>query len=838
MTSLPLEERIDNFYTIPPTPRIEKLRDLAIDVPYTSELDRERIVTRVHQETEGEPMVLRRAKIFATICREYPVTIEDDSLLAGYLFKTRHAVPYGVSWNGLGWPLSTKGLTEEEIREFEEEIRPYWAGSDGLFKKTRYGLGYSRYSDKQKNLYFVDPDEYPQRLTFVADADYLRVPHVCHHEIQQDKLLRVGFRGFIDEAKEKLESLDFTDFKTDPKDRKKVPFLQAVIIAMEAACEVGPRFAALAKQNAETERDPKRKEELLKMAEINNNVPAKPPETFWEALQCLWTAHFLHWWETPPIGAITLGRVDQHLYPYYEKDLKEGRITKEEAMELIDCFMCKLGEALGVLGAQEDDNVWLGAPIVHHIDLGGTNPDGSDATNDLSYMFLESMGHTRLVQPNLAVLLHKNTPDTFLRRALDISALGLPHPYFFNVESLTNTALNRAASLGGPPVTLDVARNCGVVGCSEPMIRGLDSGYVVGGYMSVPHLIEYIFTRGVCRQYNRKMGVDTGDPNTLETFDDFLAAFEKQVEHVMGLQNSAFNMCELVLAEVEPSIYQSALIGDCIQNGLTREEGGARYNHGAPFGIVGTPDTADCLVAIKQLVYDKKKITMDQLCEAMENDFAGYEEIHQMCLDVPKFGNGDKRADIWHTWVIKMLADRVKQYGNTRGDGKKYLMLVPLQNYVLYGATCGALPSGRSAGYPLSDGISPTHGSDKSGPIAILKSAGSPNPEMILGGAVLNMRLDPNTFESDEGYEYAANILRTFVEQGCQELQFNVVSSETLRAAQKEPERHKDLLVRVAGYSAYFCQLPTPYQDAVIARTEHGLEPWIDPEIDGVRRAC
>lgn len=815
-------ERFERFYTSPVSKRIERLRKEALEAPYIGDIEWEKIYTRVYRETEGEPMIIRRAKILAAICREYPISVTDDeSLMAGHLFLTQNGAPFTVSQNGAAWPNQPK-ITDAQQKELEEEVIPYWAGQDKRFLKTRYGQTFARYSDAQKNLFFQDPFAYPQVSTFIADAEYLRLPHVAHTEPLQEKILAVGLRGFIEDAGEELESFDFTDPETDPKDHKRVLFLKGVIMGLEAVCDVGPRFARLLWEKAKTERDPKRKDELLKMAVINNKVPFSPPESLWEALQCLWTVHFLQFWETPFIGGMTLGRLDQYLYRFYRDDMDQGRLTQEQAQELIDCFCCKLGGSMALLGGIGDEALWAGAPIGHHIDVGGMKPeDGSDATNELSYMFIESVARLRLTGPNLGVLLHNGTPDELLRRAVELLSLGLQHPYFFNNEALLELGLNRAATLGGPPLTLSQARNYGVIGCSEHTVRGHDGGYIGAGGVGVPHLLEFVFTNGKSRVFNRQMSVKTGDPRQFMTFDDVLVAFEEQMRYVMGQVSSGFDIDEMVVAEMEPTVFQSAIIGDCIQKGIPREEGGARYNHGSPACLTGCVDAGNALAAIKALVFDEKKITMDELCDALDNNFEGFEEIRRMCLNVPKFGNDNDEADKWTAWVNLTANTIFQQYGNFRGGGRKYTLQIPLQHSVLSGMTLGALPNGRTAGYPLSDGVSPTHGTDVSGPFAVLKSIGKTSPTSNFGGNVLNMRLEADTFDTEEGIAQTMALLRAFVDEGLTEVQFNVVSTETLRDAQQDPEKYKGLMVRVAGYSAYFTRLPRPFQDAIINRTEH-----------------
>ena len=819
------ETMLDRVLTMKPMPRVERLRGAFLSSKRRGDITKVRTLTRIMKETEGEPMVTRRAKAFAAVVREMPINIAPDELFVGYIASTINSGSVGC-WGGVGPEklLGKQGfiLSDDDMKELREEIIPFWSGPQGKYERTHNGLTYQRFPPEIRELLFVNPEEYPTVGTGVIDADYSRTGHLCHTRPNYEKVLEKGFQGIKKEAEERLNRFDLRDPLTDPDELRKVPFLKGVVMAMEAATEIGKRFAVKARELAEKEEDTKRKAELLKLAEVCDQVPANPARTFYEALQSVWFTHILIWWDTPDVGGISPSRVDRYLYPYYERDIREGRLTKEEAQELVDCWFIKFGEALGLPFAPSIGLApWPGDPINHHMCVGGLKPDGSDATNELSYMFIEAMMHTTLTQPTLGVRIHSKTPDALLIKASQLCALGTGHPAFFNDEAIVPMILGRAA-LGPWPVTIEQARMSSVIGCVEPQLTATDSGHTAGGYLNLTAPLELALTNGWNRFHHRKMGLETGDPKQFKTFEEIREAYKKQLVWLAGNLHVALNINELVEAELEPTAYTSALLGDCIEKGIPREAGGCRYNYGDVVLVVGSNDVGDSLAAIKKLVFEDKKITMGQLCDALDKNFEGYEELRQMLLKAPKFGNDDDYADEQSAWVMHVLVEEVNKYPNTRG-GHRYVGQIPMAYYMSLGKVTGALPSGRQAGEPLSDGISPTRGSDVNGPTAVFKSVGKMNNVEIYDGQAFNFRLDPAIFKVGDGFKRLADLLRVFIDQKIEHVQINVVSSDTLRAAQKEPDKYQDLMVKVAGWNAFFVRLPNDLQDSIIARTEHRL---------------
>jgi|TARA_Y100000310_G_C20693265_1_gene823780 formate C-acetyltransferase len=743
-----------------PTLRIKKLKDAFLKLESTVTIDRARIETRILQQNAGEPMVTRRAKAFAAIVREMPIHIDPDQLLVGYVDSGPY--PAHVFPSNAPMLAGSSRLNDEEKRELTEEIIPVWKEQGLMQNVTHYG-------------------------------------HNIHNF---EKVLSKGFLGYREEAEAELAKLDLTE----PEDLKKAAFLSGVVTAMEAASEIGERFAALAKEMATEEKDASRKADLLKIADVCERVPAHPARTLHEALQTSVFVRMLVMWEIAYDMGFCLGRMDQYLYPFFAGDMREDRSTREEAQELLECYVLKVGNA----GASAS------------MAVGGVLPDGNDATNDLSYMFLEAIMHTRLAGPNIAVLVHSKSPDQFLIKACQLSSLGGGHPQFLNYDVMVAQALARGAT-GGPAVTLRDARTAANVGCLELVIPGKDSGYLYFTHYSNHALaLELVMTNGIRRSDGKQVGLQTGDPRQFTSFEEVQQAFHQQLAEMRRVIQIGGTQREQKLIELYPTLFESALIDDCIAKGMCREDGGAHYNFNVGITQLGTTDAADSLTAIRKLVFDDETMTMGQLCDALDANFEGYDDIQRMCLEAPKFGNDDDYADEQEAWVLHEWVSEFSQMKNLRGGhcspgGSSMSMYVP------EGKILGALPSGRLAGQPLAEANSPSQGQALEGPTAILKSMGKADNIEILGGTPLNIRIMPDVFKDNEGIKRMADLIRVFIDQKIFHLQINVVSSDTLKEAQREPEKHKGLAVKVAGYNAFFTQLNGDLQDAIIARTEHGL---------------
>jgi len=792
---------LDEVLTVKPTPRVERLRQHYLGLENKVVIDVARIRTRVMKETEGEPQVTRRAKAFAAIVRGVPTNIYPDELFVGWLFSEPRGneIPFqGLTGFALFMEkeldtLNTRGndpflIDDEDKRVLKEEIFPYWRAN------------YHAPS--------IPPEAKKLKVGRVRETEMLN-----HFVVNYPKVLQKGLLGVKRDAEERLNRLDLTD----PEDVKKVPFLEGVVLALEAASEIGQRFAARARTLAETERSDTRKAELLDIAEICERVPAHPARSFHEALQCIWFVHMMNGWEVGFHGGISPGRADQYLYPFYKRDIQEGRLTKAEAQELIDSLFMRFSQCFGL---NPNDGFISQYTPGHHIDIGGLKADGTDATNDLSHMFIEALMHTPgMVEPAFGLLVHSKTPEDLLIKACQLTSLGSGNPQFINHDFMVNSLLSRGATVGGQPVSLETAREFGgCVGCHELSFHTMESGWEPSQSQQLAFIMELVMSNGVSRILNKRRGLETGDPRQFSSFEDVREAFQKQVAYEMKRGAIGSNIGE---QKLQPTLFISALTEDCIESGLPREQGGARYSLGAVI-TSGTVDAGNSLAAIRKLVFDEKRVTMDRLCEALENNFEGFEDVLKMCLEAPKFGNDDDYADEQVTWVSHVVASEAKKYKTTYG-GTKYAYQVPMSSYVPLGRIVGALPSGRKSREPISDGVSPTQGSDMNGPTSVLKSIGKINNSELSLGQTLNMKLDPEVFDSDDGVKRLADLIRVFVDQKVDHVQINVVSVDTLKAAQREPENYKDLVVKVAGYNARFVGLHVQVQDSIIARTEHNL---------------
>jgi len=786
-----------------PSPRVETLRQRYLKTEFRYVIDILRIMTRVMKETNGEPAVTRRAKAFAEIVKGVPVNIYDDEPFVGWLFSEPGGEDIRVNaalmmenalddmkQEGTGEPM----FSAEVKRELKEEIIPYW---------------------KSRRSSFTIPKEVRESGLWGSSGvrSVVGEGFLAHFVVNYERVLKEGLLAIKKQAEERLDRIDYSR----PDDVKKVPFLQGVVTALDAAAGIGKRYAEKTRSLSSNESDPIRKKELQEIADVCDRVPAHPARTFREALQSIWFTHMMLAWEVSHVGGTSPGRVDQYLYPYYNQDIQEGRQTKESAQELLDCWCMRFTQHV----YQGPSHPTPG----HHIDIGGLAADGKDATNELSFMFIEAMMHTPgMVEPTLGLLVHSKTPDSLLIKAVQLTAMGGGYPMYLNHDLMVENLLARYAnSPGAPALTLAVARQyaCGA-GCHEPTLSTMDSGWNPGwDPLTLVKALDLVFANGIRRSDNRRIGPDTGDPDRFESFEDVRQAYAQQLSHMIRLKTIVRNLDDL--QSLQPTLFTSALVDDCIENGIAKEAGGTRYHAGTPEHLMGSVDIGNSLAAIKTLVFDDRKMTMAQLSEALDNNFDGYEDIHKWCLEAPKFGNDDDAADDQVAWVIHVVAEEAGKHTNVYG-GRNCAYHIPWAGFIPAGQATGALPSGRKSGEPLADGISPYMGTDLNGPTSVLKSVGKINNagDATLGQS-LNIKIDPTVFETQDGFKRLADLIRAFVDQKVDHVQINVTSVETLRAAQQEPEKYRDLTVKVAGYNARFVTIHKELQDQVIARTEHRL---------------
>jgi pyruvate formate-lyase/glycerol dehydratase family glycyl radical enzyme len=628
------------------------------------------------------------------------------------------------------------------------------------------------------------------------------------HTVLDDKIYH---KGFLDLKRDIRRSLHNLDYLNDPEAYQKQEQLKAMDICADALIRFAERHAEKARELAQQEEDPQRKKELERIAEICMYVPAHPPRDFWEALQYYWFVHLGVTTELNPWDAFCPGHLDQHLYPFYEKGLAEGTLTRERAEELLQCLWVKFNNQpappkVGVTAAESSTYTDF-----VQINLGGLRADGSDGANELSYLMLDVIEEMQQVQPNPSVQVSKKSPERFVKHAAKVIRQGMGKPDLFNCDLVVQELMRQGKSVQD-------ARQGGTSGCVETGAFGKES-YILTGYFNMPKVLEITLNNGVDPRMGQKIGLETGDPTRFETFEELFEAYGRQLNHFVDIKIRGNNVIERLYASFIPAPFLSLLIDDCIAKGKDYHDGGARYDTSYIQGV-GVGTMADALTAIKYHVFDQKTLSMAELLAALREDFEGRERMRQMLLNKsPKYGNDDDYADEVMVDVFEAYFNAIDGRPNTRG-GTYRINLLPTTVHIYFGSVIGATPDGRKAGMPLSEGISPVQGADRRGPTAVVKSVAKMD-HVRTGGTLLNQKFTPQLLADDDGLDKFVQLIRTFFKLGGHHVQFNVVDAATLRAAQENPEQYRDLIVRVAGYSDYFCDLSQALQDEIIARTEH-----------------
>jgi formate C-acetyltransferase len=616
--------------------------------------------------------------------------------------------------------------------------------------------------------------------------------------------------GFLDFKKQINKNIDNIDFFNDPEAFAKREQLKAMDIAADSIVSYAMRHSEKALKLAEKESNPIRKKELEKIAEVCTNVPAHAPKTFWEALQHYWFIHLGVITEYNTWDAFNPGRLDQHLYPFYVKDISEGILTKENAVELLQAFWIKFNNQpappkVGVTA--EESGTYTD---FCNINLGGLKEDGSDGVNELSYILLDVIEEMRILQPSSNIQVSEKTPDEFIKRALKIIKTGFGQPSVFNADAIVQELTRQGKSL------VD-ARNGGASGCVETGAFGKEA-YILTGYFNLVKIFEVTLNNGYDPLTDKQVGLKTGDPTTFTTFEELLTTYSKQLKHFIDIKIKGNLIIERIWAQ-NPSPFLSIIIDDCIENGKDYNDGGAKYNT-SYIQIVGMGSITDCLASLKYNIYDNNITTMAQMLKAIKNDFENFEELRQKLVSkTPKYGNDKDYADSIIQQIFEIVYGAIDGRPNTRG-GVHRINLLPTTVHIYFGKVTGATPDGRKAFTPLSEGISPVQGMDINGPTAVIKSAGKID-HLRTGGTLLNQKFSPKFFSSESGINNVAHLIRSYFKMGGHHIQFNVVSANTLRAAQNDPVQYHNLIVRVAGYSDYYVNLEKDLQDEIIKRTEH-----------------
>jgi formate C-acetyltransferase len=698
-------------------------------------------------------------------------TLEDLDVL-----NSRKKIPYAVD--------------ERTMRVYRDKIIPFWKG------RSIRDLIFDRMSDEWKSAF--------EAGVFTEFLEQ-RAPG---HTVVDDKIYKKGLLDFKKDIAKSIESLDFVK---DTEAGEKREELKGMEIAADAVIHYAERHAELAKGLAKKERNTKRRKELEKIASVCSCVPAHAPRDFWEALQCYWFIHLGVISELNPWDAFNPGRLDQHLYPFYTKDLEDGTLTKEQAKELLQAFWVKFNNQpappkVGVTA--EESCTYTDFALIN---TGGVKADGSDGVNELSFLILDVVEEMRLTQPSSMVQISKKTPDRFLKRAVEIIKTGFGQPSVFNTDEIIQELLRQGKRI-------EDARNGGSSGCVETGAFGKES-YILTGYFNLPKILEITLHNGEDPRIGKKIGLETGNPVKFGSFEELFAAFRKQLNHFVDIKVEGNNIIERLYAEHLPVPFLSILIDDCVTKGRDYNDGGARYNTNYIQGV-GLGTTTDSLASLKYNVFDKRYITMKKMISLLKTNYDRQEPLRQRLLNkTPKYGNDDDYADSIMKDIFEAYFEAVDGRPNTKG-GYYRINLLPTTVHIYFGKTVEATPDGRKTGEPLSEGVSPVQGADRKGPTAVIKSVAKID-HVKTGGTLLNQKFTPQLLADEIGMNKLAQLIRTYFKLDGHHIQFNVVSSGMLRDAQKHPERYRDLIVRVAGYSDYFVDLSVDLQNEIIKRTEH-----------------
>ncbi len=841
-----------NIIDMERTDRIGRLIDALFDHMPEIEADRAILLTESYRATEGEPIITRRAKAFAHICENLPITIRDEELIVGSATKVARGCQvfpeYSFDWLEAEFDtVETRSADpfyiSEETKASLHEVYKYWRGRTTSELATSY-MAEETLLAMQHNIF--TPGNY----------FYNGIGHVT---VDYGKVLKIGYRGIIEEAKAERAKYSFEH----PEYNWRTHFLDAVITSCEAAITYAKRYARLAMETADKCTDAARKKELLAIAMNCANVPEKGAENFWEACQSFWFIQMLLQIESSG-HSISPGRFDQYMYPYYKADLEAGKISPAFAQELMDCIWVKLNDLNKVRDAASAEG-FAGYSLFQNLIAGGQTPDGVDATNDLSFMCIQATKHVLLPMPSFSVRVWNGTPHEFLIKAAELTRTGVGLPAYYNDEVIIPALLNRG-------LTMEDARNYNIIGCVEPQAPGKTDGWHDAAFFNMCRPLELVMNSGADKSGSEADGVQIGPKTTditaMKSFDEFFDAYKAQTNYMLKLLVNADNAIDLAHAERCPLPFQSCMVEDCIGRGKSLQNGGAIYNFTGPQGF-GIANMTDALYAVKTLVFEQKKLTMTELKEAVEHNFgedisdnmaqtlttkeisrlaaagkpisentiketfkrikqqgntsdfqrARYRKVRALIDAVPKYGNDIEEVDTFAREVAYTYSKPLETFKNPRG-GQYQAGLYPVSANVPLGAQTGATCDGRLAFTPIADGVSPTAGKDTNGPTASCNSVSHLDHGIASNGTLFNMKFHPSALEGTAGLESFVALIRGYFDQKGSHVQFNVVSRDTLLDAQKNPEKYKSLVVRVAGYSALFTTLSKSLQDDIINRTE------------------
>lgn len=782
--------------------RIQKLRRQSVETDPRIYMERANLITDAYMKYEGSVSVPElRALAFKHFLENKSISINDGELIVGEkgcgpqeaptfpelcchtledmkIMNERELIGFRVS--------------EEDFRLQEEKIIPYWENR-ALRNKI-----ISSMTEEWKKCYGAG---------IFTEFMEQRGPG---HTVASSEIYENGFNDYIRRIDERISALDFLNDKEALEKRDE---LRAMRIACEAIIDFGKRYGELAQKMAEKEEDETRKSELLEIAENCSVVPAERPKTYWQAIQMYWFIHLGVTTELNPWDAFSPGRLDQHLYPFYLNDVKEGSLDDEKALELLESLWVKFNNQ----PAPPKVGVTLKESSTYtdfaNINSGGITANGQDGVNEISYMILDCMDEMKLLQPSSNVQISKKTPQAFLKKACEISRKGWGQPAFYNTEAIIQELLNAGK-------TIEDARKGGTSGCVETGAFGSEA-YILTGYFNLPKILELTLNNGYDKVSEQQLGLQLGFAEDYKSYEDLFRAFEKQVNYFVDIKLEGSNIIEQIYAKYMPVPFLSVIVNDCIETGKDYNAGGARYNTNYVQGV-GIGTITDSLAAIKYNVFDQKRFTMQELAKALEDNFKGHDLIsHLVKNKTPKYGNDDDYADDIMKDVFEAYKNSVNGRGNMKG-GEYRINMLPTTCHVYFGEVMLASANGRLAHKPLSEGISPEKAADINGPSAVIRSAAKMD-HLSTGGTLLNQKFTPEVVKGEEGLDHMANLIRAYFTMDGHHIQFNVVDKELLIKAQSNPEEYKDLIVRVAGYSDHFRNLSKSLQDEIIGRTEQNF---------------
>ncbi len=778
--------------------RIARLRNESFETYPSISIERARLTTDFYRANEGKyPVPVMRALNFKNLCEQKTLYIGKDELIVGERGPAPKAVSTFPELNCHTAKdleiLNTRPMTgyrvhEDDIRIYTEEVVPYWTGRtlrDRIFSNL--------------------PEEWLALYEAGCFTEFMEQRAPGHTALDGT----IYSTGLLDMKKKIASARERLDWINDPHATEKDEELQAMDIACDAAIIFARRHADLAEEMAASEKDFVRKAELLKIADVCRHVPANAPRDFHEAIQMYWFTHLGTITELNGWDAMSPGHFDLHLRPFYEKGIADGSLDREKAKELLSCFWIKVNNTpappkVGVTAAESGTyNDFT------QINLGGIAEDGSDGSNDVSYIILDVLDELQLLQPQVSVHISSKTSERFLRHACKVMRRGSGYPSAFNSEAVFMEQL-------GMGKTVEDARTGGTSGCVETGSFGKEA-YILHGYLNVPKIMELALNNGTDPLSGKRIGLETGAPQTFTCYEEFYQAFEKQLHYVVDTKIRTDNYIQRMFARHAPAPYLSVLIHDCIENGRDYYDGGPRYNTDY-IQCCGIGTVTDSFSVLKKHVFEEKTVTLADLLRALHENWEGWEEMRQFIWNrTPFFGNDDEEADSIMQKVYASLLNAIDGKHSPKGP-TYHVNMLSTTCHIYFGKKLGATPNGRFAHAPESDGTSPSHGADRNGPTAVVKSL-SRMDQLKSGGTLLNQRFLPSVLSGDSGLEKMGQLIRTYFKLGGHHIQFNVVDTETLRKAQKNPDEYRSLLVRVAGYSDYFVDLDQYHQEEIIART-------------------